>query len=201
MKQKQTTRRLLAGIVLAFAMVSTIAVAGDWPWYRPIGHDKNDTFNLDGSPVTNAGAIAFSDGTLWTAAKAAAVSAGGTAGAINGSAITNLNAANIRAGTTASAINGASITNLGAANIAASGTLPALNGSALTALSAANVTAGGSITAINGAAITNLNPANIADPTGGTWWSGAITNAGVGGTSSNITWYYRGGVTNVTYLP
>ena len=157
MKQKQTTRRLLAGIVLAFAMVSTIAVAGDWPWYRPIGHDKNDTFNLDGSPVTNAGAIAFSDGTLWTAAKAAAVSAGGTAGAINGSAITNLNAANIRAGTT--------------------------------------------ISAVNGAAATNLTFANLANPVGGTFWSGAITNAGVGGTSSNILWYYRGVVTNVTYLP
>jgi hypothetical protein len=115
---KQTTRRLLAGIVLAFAMVSTIAVAGDWPWYRPIGHDKNDTFNLDGSPVTNAGAIAFSDGTLLTAAK-----------------------------------------------------------------------------------VVNLPYASVTNIYKGSLWSGAITNAGVGGTSSNILWYYRGAVTNVTYLP
>lgn len=53
----------------------------------------------------------------------------------------------------------------------------------------------------NGTSVTNINPASIANPTGGTWWSGAITNAGVGGTSSNILWYYRGWVTNVTYLP
>lgn len=33
------------------------------------------------------------------------------------------------------------------------------------------------------------------------FWSGSVTNAGVGGVSSNVLWYYRGVVTNVTYLP
>ena len=33
------------------------------------------------------------------------------------------------------------------------------------------------------------------------FWSGTITNARVGGTSSNVLWYSKGVLTNVTYLP
>lgn len=53
---------------------------------------------------------------------------------------------------------------------------------------------GGNILA---AAISNA----LASTFGPVRWTGAITNAGVGGTSSNIMWYYSGALTNVTYLP
>jgi hypothetical protein len=45
----------------------------------------------------------------------------------------------------------------------------------------------------------NIALARITNALSG-FWSGTVTNAGVGA-SSNVLWYYRGVVTNVTYLP
>lgn len=69
-----------------------------------------------------------------------------------------------------------------------SGSYPAASGAAITGLAAANLTG-------------NIAYERMTNAFGGAGISIAVTNAGVGGTSSNILWYYRGVVTNVTYLP